>query len=158
MNFSDSPSSDLLRAYDAILDELTRRKIIRTRNNPAADLAEYLTWKTLGGNLSRLSKDAYDLIDGRGRRVQVKCRRVEGSSKPFGAFSSFEFDVAVFVLFEPNSWKIRRAIAISAQQADELATKKIKQARSALIGKVLKYTNPHEDLTVDMQYHLDNLN
>lgn len=49
-------TSILLRYFAKILDELKRRGVIRTRNNPVADYAEWLASQKLGFSLERNSK------------------------------------------------------------------------------------------------------
>ena len=45
----------LLQCFADILDELKERRIVRTRNNPVADYAEWLVTRQLGLSLERSS-------------------------------------------------------------------------------------------------------
>ena len=54
--------ADLFRLYGQILDELTRRHVVRTRNQPLGDYAEWLTWRALVGvQSSNKSEKAFDI-------------------------------------------------------------------------------------------------
>jgi hypothetical protein len=73
---SNSSMRDLLRLYGAILSELVRRQVIRSRNAPAGDYAEYLAMVAYDGVLAPLSTKSSDLRAQDGRLVQVKSRVV----------------------------------------------------------------------------------
>ncbi|GAI05452.1 unnamed protein product [marine sediment metagenome] len=73
--------SELLRCFANILDELKERKVVRTRNNPVADYAEWLVTQQLGLSLERSSKRGYDAIDQNGKRYQIKSRRLDPTNE-----------------------------------------------------------------------------
>lgn len=85
--------ADLFTLYGHILDELENRAVVRTRNQPLGDYAEWLTWQALGGKQStNKSEKAYgvtadlgaDLLSGTGpdagghdgARIRAKSRSV----------------------------------------------------------------------------------
>lgn len=68
--------TDLFKLYSGVLNELRRRKIIRSTNNPVADYAELLMAKALRLQLVTKSTKGYDAIDAEGARYEVKGRRV----------------------------------------------------------------------------------
>jgi hypothetical protein len=95
---------ELLRCFANILDELKERKVVRTRNNPVADYAEWLVTQQLGLSLERSSKRGYDAIDQNGKRYQIKSRRLgpTNESKLLSVIRNLdtnEFDYLVGVLF-----------------------------------------------------------
>ena len=97
---------ELLDTYSGILDELRNRSLIRTKNAPVGDLAEYAASIAYAGTLERNSAKSYDLLAGDGRRVQVKVRNVVPSTSPsqtFSAIRSDGYDVCLFVLVTDNS-------------------------------------------------------
>lgn len=54
--------ADLFTLYGFILDELTAREVVRTRNQPLADHAEWLVQHALGGNQSvNKSEKSFDI-------------------------------------------------------------------------------------------------
>jgi hypothetical protein len=77
-----SSTRDLLRLYGAILSELVRRQVIRSRNAPAGEYAEYLAMIVYDGILAPRSTKSSDLRAQDGRLVQVKSRVVV--SRPGG--------------------------------------------------------------------------
>ena len=96
--------SKLLRCFADILDELKERKVVRTRNNPVADYAEWLVAQQLGLLLERNSKRGYDATDQSGERYQIKSRRLDptNESKVLSVIRNLdagEFDYLVGVLF-----------------------------------------------------------
>ena len=68
--------SELLRLYATLMETLRDRGITRSSNNPVADYAEKRVVERLG--LIRADKEArgYDAEDGKGRRYQIKGRRI----------------------------------------------------------------------------------
>ncbi len=95
---------ELLRCFADILDELKERKVVRTRNNPVGDYAEWLLTQRLGLLLERNSKRGYDATDPSGKRYQIKSRRLDqtNESKQLSVIRNLdanEFDYLVGVLF-----------------------------------------------------------
>ena len=76
MNFSKSTVSDLLRLYTEVLEELRRRGVTRSSNNPVADYTEHIVAAKLGLKLSNNSASGFDALDADGRRYQIKGRRL----------------------------------------------------------------------------------
>ncbi|WP_104081982.1 hypothetical protein [Cryobacterium sp. Y11] len=96
---------ELLDTYSRILDELRNRGLIRTKNAPVGDLAEYAASIAYEGKLEKNSAKSYDLLAGDGRRVQVKVRNVvptTSQSQTFSAIRSDGYDVCLFVLVTDN--------------------------------------------------------
>jgi len=96
--------SELLGCFADVLDELKKRKIVRTRNNPVADYAEWLVTQQLGLSLERSSKRGYDATDPSGKRYQIKSRRLDqtNESKQLSVIRNLdanEFDYLLGVLF-----------------------------------------------------------
>jgi hypothetical protein len=107
----------LLGRYAAILRELRDRGIVRTRNAPLGDYAEYLAAKVYGGELAANSVKSYDLLATDGRRVQVKARTVGSDTRAgavFSVFRSFDFDVAVLITFDSSTYALRWAREVPA--------------------------------------------
>ncbi|WJX99865.1 hypothetical protein [Curtobacterium sp. 458] len=119
---ADLSIRQLLAASVAVIDELLRRGLVRTRNAPLGDLAETIALRAYGGVLAPNSEKSYDLLTDDGRRIQVKARLVDPAdrrSQQFSAFRSWDFDVAVFVLLDARTYDIiwaRELTSIDAQQ------------------------------------------
>ncbi len=96
--------SELLGCFANVLDELKKRKIVRTRNNPVADYAEWLVTQQLGLSLERSSKRGYDATDHSGKRYQIKSRRLDQTNKSRRLsvtrnLDAAEFDYLIGILF-----------------------------------------------------------
>lgn len=95
---------DLLRQFAEILDELKRRGVLRTRNNPVADYCEWLVSNKLGFTLRNNSNSGYDAIDEAGIRYQIKGRRIDSTnpSRQLGVLRNLgakDFDFLIAVIF-----------------------------------------------------------
>jgi hypothetical protein len=67
--------AELLGAHGAILEELRRREIMRSANNPVSDLAELLFCRAFKWKRENGSAAGYDARDRGGVRFQIKGRR-----------------------------------------------------------------------------------
>lgn len=107
-------TADLLRLSRSVLAELRLRGVLRTANAPAGDYAEYLVARAYGGELAPNSEKSWDVHSADGRKLQVKARVVGSGpgTKLFSPFRSFDFDAAVFILFDPDDLTVRKAIEI----------------------------------------------
>jgi hypothetical protein len=110
---SDLSVIELLRLSAAASAELRRRGVLRTGNAPLGDYIEWLAARALGGQLAPNSEKSYDLETPDRRRVQVKSRRVDAAARPgqlqTSPFRSWEFDEALLVLVDPDTFLVRRA-------------------------------------------------
>ena len=71
------PTPKLLGLYGALLDELRKRGVVRSSNNPLSDYAEGLFCKTFGWAQEGNSAAGYDAVDAAsGTRYQIKGRRL----------------------------------------------------------------------------------
>jgi hypothetical protein len=110
---------DLLALHSGILDELRRRSVLRTANNPVADYAELLVCSALSLTPAPNSEKGYDATDSDGRRYEIKARRQTKRSKPtrFSAIRGLEeghFDYLVAVLFKED-FRIHRAAILTPE-------------------------------------------
>lgn len=114
----------LLRGYAAILEELLRRGVIRTRNAPVGDLAEHVVAFAYGGVLAPNSEKGWDVRANDGRLLQVKSRVIHPGarkSQVFSPFRSFGFDACIFVLFDGRSYEVTQAIEVPRQSVIDMA-------------------------------------
>jgi hypothetical protein len=85
------------------MDELRRRQVVRSSNNPVSDYAEFLVCRKLGLKLARGSNKGFDALDRRGNRYQIKARRLDGrSSRQLGVIRNLKespFEVCIAILF-----------------------------------------------------------
>jgi len=115
----------LLSEYARILDELRKTEVIRSKNNPLADYAEWLTGKALKLELCTKSTKGHDATKG-GIRYEIKARRVtaDNGSRQASAIRDLEekhFDFLVGVLFHPD-FSVMRAIEIPWEVVVEISS------------------------------------
>lgn len=81
MDFHTRSVGELLRTYSEVMEELRKRGVVRSSNNPVADYTEYLVSTELA--LTRLGNSAAgaDAVDGQGRRYQIKGRRLTAANR-----------------------------------------------------------------------------
>jgi hypothetical protein len=114
---------ELLRLSASIVTELNIREVVRSRNPPAGDLAEYLVAKAYQGELAAPSVKSWDVQAG-ARKLQVKCRLVDRDdrrSQTFSSFRSWEFDACVFMTLDCYTYDVIRAVEVPMATVKTLA-------------------------------------
>jgi len=117
--------AELLSNHVDIQDELRRRGVLRTANNPTGDLAEYLFCQAFQWTQATNSQSGYDAIDYENIRYQIKGRRIPAQSKSrqmsaLRNLPSRPFDILAGVLFD-ETYKISRAALVPFEVVMELA-------------------------------------
>jgi hypothetical protein len=108
-------SVDQLLLLNALtIEELIKRGVVRTRNNPVGDYTEWLVSNKLGFELLENSHAGYDAVDRNGIRIQIKSRRHSGNnmSNQLGVFRNLDqnpFDFLVAVIFD---WDYSAILAV----------------------------------------------
>lgn len=107
MDLGELSDEEILRLWSETMEELRRRGVIRTANNPIGDYAEALAAKRLGLELAHGSTAAYDALDKDGIRYQIKARRLIGRtpSRQLSALRNLAqdgFDFLIVVLFDED--------------------------------------------------------
>ena len=107
--------SDLLADYAAILEELRRRDIVRSSNNPLSDYAELLFCKAFQWEREKNCKAGYDATDNSGIRYQIKGRRLTkyNGSRQVSAIRGLDkvpFEYLAGLLVNENFQIIRAAL------------------------------------------------
>ena len=103
----------LLLNYGAILDELIRRGVLRSRNSPVADYSEWLAAGALRLRLEQKSRKGFDASDPRtASRYQIKGRQPtpDNPSRQLGVIRGLDerdFDKLVALVFGPDFLPIR---------------------------------------------------
>ena len=98
---------NLLRTHTSIVEELKRRDIVRTSNNPIAGYTEWLVSSKLGLHLEGNSKSGYDATGRDGSRYEIKGRRItsKNSSTQLSVIRNLakaQFDFLIGVLFDEH--------------------------------------------------------
>jgi hypothetical protein len=126
MNLQDLASKDLLSLHANIAEELRRRGITRSANNPTGDFAEHLFCKAFQWKQAGNSHANVDAIDSEGVRYQIKGRRWTAHNHPrqLGAIRDLNgehFDFLAGVLFSED-YNVMRAAIIPFATVVERAT------------------------------------
>ena len=158
----EKPAKDLLGLYNDVLRELLRRKIIRSTNNPVADLAEFLAQHALQLELVQKSTKGYDATDWRGRRYEIKGRRLtqENSSRQLSTIRELDkshFTHLIAILFTED-FGILRACVIPIELVREWARpdKHVNGWRFELKDAVLQHEGV-QDITSQVAAVLNNI-
>lgn len=101
-HLEDLSPLELLRVYGDVLDELRKRGIARTGNNPIGDYAEWLVTERLHLTLSANSTFGYDATDSSGKRYQIKARRGGIQLSAIRNAEQALFDYLIAVMFSQD--------------------------------------------------------
>lgn len=114
---------ELLQVEAAVVAEPRQRGLVRTNNKPLGDIAEQVVLAARGGVLEPNSTKSHDVTDPEGHRIQVKAMsgRLAGKSGKFSPFRSFDFDTAVFLVFEAQTFELGIAREVSAKDVEAVA-------------------------------------
>lgn len=118
---------ELLTLHAGIIDELRRKSVTRSSNNPLGDWAEHLFCRAFGWTQAPNSERDADAVDRDGLRYQIKSRRItaHNRSRQLGSLRNLpskRFDVLAAVLFEQD-YRVLRAALIPHHRVVELATR-----------------------------------
>ncbi len=107
MNLKAYSALELLSLYNAIEAELKIRSVVRTKNNPVGDYAEYLFCKAFDWQQADNSQKAIDAIDAQGVTYQIKARRrsEDRDNRQLGAIRDLKegsFDYLAGLVFNPD--------------------------------------------------------
>lgn len=116
MDYTKLTESELLQAHAGVIEELQRRGVVRTRNNPIGDYTEWLVCEHLSLTIQPNSMKSCDGIDSNGIRYQIKGRRAESGTAPvqFSVIRNYEkngFDFLIVVIYN-SDYTIRFAAKI----------------------------------------------
>lgn len=121
--FGSMSEVELLQTHGAVIEELIRRGVAKTRNNPIGDYTEWLVCKRLKLRAQGNSQAAYDAIDREGIRYQIKGRCVPGNAVQLSAIRNLDqhgFEFLVALVFNED-YSIRLAVKISHEAVKNLA-------------------------------------
>jgi hypothetical protein len=115
MNVETLTAPELLLLHMRIGDELRKRGVTRSANNPTGDLSEYLFCKAFGWKQAGNSHANIDAVAEDGTRYQVKGRRITqfNNSRQLSAIRDLKgghFDFIAGVLFNEDYTVMRAAL------------------------------------------------
>lgn len=114
-NLQSASADALLRLFGDVLEELRRRKLVRSNNNPVADFSEQIAAECLGLKLESPCGAGHDGMDNAGSRFQVKGRRLTAHNKSrqlsfIRDIDSKPFDFLVGILFDAEFHVLRACV------------------------------------------------
>ncbi len=115
LDLEDLTTPDLVVLHAAVGEELRRRGVTRSANNPVGDLAEHLFCRAFGWKQAPNAMRDSDAMDVAGMRYQIKGRRLtaRNKSRQLGALRDLRnqgFDVRAAVLFLEDYRVFRAAL------------------------------------------------
>ena len=131
---------ELLQTHGAVIDELRRRGVAATRNNPIADYAEWLVCNRLKLEKAAKNQKGYDATDKNGKLYQNKGGRQQTGSvlfSPIRNLTAQDFDYLIAVAFK-DDYSIRFAVKISHEVVSELARDTVNGPALRLSDDVVK--------------------
>ncbi len=117
MDFSDKTNGELFALLANVMRELRKRDLVRTANNPVADLGERLFCSALGWHREQNQAKDFDAITEKQEKVQIKARRMtrEKDSMRSGVIRDKEgWDLIALAMFDAD-FMIKRAIIVPRQ-------------------------------------------
>lgn len=126
MNLTELNPKQLLQLQADATNELRRRGIVRTQNNPLGDYTEWLVAQSLNLDLANNSKAGYDAVDINGVKIQIKGRRItpKNKSTQLSAIRNLQekdFDELIAVIYDEH-FNISEAVSIPHAVVTEHAT------------------------------------
>jgi hypothetical protein len=120
-------TAQLFKLHGAIMDELRRREVVRTSNNPTGDYAEALFQKAFNWALERNSSAGHDAKSCEGERYQIKSRRMTRfhDSRQLGAIRNLDkgnFDCLAGVIFNED-YSVNKAIIVPLSKLSMMKSK-----------------------------------
>lgn len=124
-NITNLTIAELLSTHSAVLNELKRRAVIRSNNNPTGDYAEWIVKEKLGLTLENNSAQGFDATDLQGLHYQIKGRRVTPNNRStqlsvIRKLDGYHFDFLIGVVFDAN-WQVKYAAKIPYKTVVSLA-------------------------------------
>ncbi|MDN7807302.1 hypothetical protein [Burkholderia gladioli] len=126
MDLSKRSIADLLATHCTVIEELQRRGVLRSGNNPTGDYAEWLVSSKLGLELAAKSCKGYDATDRQKMKYEIKARRVTPSNpstqmSPIRNLAGAHFDFLIAVVFD-SDWNVSAAAKIPHQVVPVVAS------------------------------------
>jgi hypothetical protein len=123
VDLSKLTNRELLDVWTGSLEELYRRGVVRTYNNPIGDIAEALVARHYGGTRAAFDNPAWDVAVG-DELIQVKaCRRSTPTTKlGFSPLRHREGYSAVVLVVFTADMRVEQAWRVPREVANELAS------------------------------------
>jgi hypothetical protein len=95
------PDRALVALYGRVMSLMLEREIVRSANNPIADMAERVVADYYGVEPAPPNEKAFDVLAKDGTRIQVKAlRRTKPGRSGLSPLRDLDFDLLAIVIFE----------------------------------------------------------
>jgi hypothetical protein len=99
-DLQDKTDAELVSLYGEVMSELRRRRVVRSGNNPIADMAERIIADYHGVDPEPPNNKSYDVVAKDGTTIQVKAlRRTKSSRRNLSPLRTLDFDYVAAVIF-----------------------------------------------------------
>lgn len=96
----DKTDAELVAIYGEVMSELQRRGVVRSGNNPIADMAERVIADYFGVSPLPPNNKSFDLVAPDGAKIEVKAlRRTKASRRGLSPLRTLDFDYVAVVIF-----------------------------------------------------------
>ncbi len=93
-------NAELVALYGEVMSELHQRGVVRSGNNPIADMAERVIADYYGVEPEPPNSKSYDVVTEDGTTIQVKAlRRTKSSRRNLSPLRTLDFDLVAAVVF-----------------------------------------------------------
>jgi len=112
----DYADAELLELYADILDELQKREVVHSTNNPVGDYSEKLACDALGLEAMPESTKGFDAVDADGLKYEIKGRRPTNKNQSrqlsmLRGLPQKQFDYLVGIIFHEN-FRVMKATVV----------------------------------------------
>jgi hypothetical protein len=99
-SLDDKTDAELVAMYGEVMGELQRRGVVRSGNNPIADMAERVIADYFGVATLPPNNKSFDVIASDGTKIEVKAlRRTKSSRRGLSPLRTLDFDYVAVVIF-----------------------------------------------------------
>jgi hypothetical protein len=145
MNVTGLTVPELLLLHTEVGEELRKRGVLRSANNPTGDLSEYLFCKAFGWTQAGNSHANVDAVGSDGARYQIKGRRITryNNSRQLSALRDLQgrhFDFIAGVLFNEDYTILRAALIPHAVGLERAKFVERQQPQVHATGRCLERT------------------
>ncbi len=129
---------EILKVWTGAMDELQKRNVIRTANNPIGGLAEAIVFEHFGGERGSFNQKAWDIRTEAGERIQVKALRRAGERqrRNLGAIRDSDYDSVVVVMFNA-AFELTNAVKFPPRELVEETF----QVRAHVNGRIVRLSD-----------------
>jgi hypothetical protein len=137
-HFEQLSDDELVSKYGQIMAALLERGIVRSANNPIADIAERFVADHFGVEQEPPNSKSVDVIATDGTRIQVKAlRRTKSGRNRLSAIRSLDFDILAAVIFRLDMQLEEIALIPLQAVEDHMAWSETWRANSLSLTKKL---------------------